>query len=116
MLTKILPLHTLHGSSEDHPGWESILIDENHQDARETLWDEEAWLRLRSAMKILNHREREVLSHRYNLVNGGKKLSLRKVGQIVGLSAEGVRRIEEQAMAKLRRPKIREKMEALFAA
>ena len=108
--------HTLHGSSEDHPGWESILIDENHQDARETLWDEEAWNRLRSAMKILNHREREVLSHRYNLINGGKKLSLRKVGQIVGLSAEGVRRIEEQAMAKLRRPKIREKMEALFAA
>ncbi len=67
-------------------------------------------------MEVLNHREREVISHRYNLFNGGKKLSLRKVGQLLGLSAEGVRRIEEQAMSKLRRPKNLEKIEPLFAA
>ena len=107
---------TLHACDEDHPGWESILIDEESVDPRESIWDREAWNRLNEAMKILNRREREVLSHRFNLFNGGKKLSLRKVGQILGLSAEGVRRIEEQAMAKLRRPKIRQKMESLFAA
>lgn len=107
---------TIHASDDQHPGWESILVDEQIEDPRDSLWNEEAIHRLSSAMEILNHREREVISHRYNLFNGGKKLSLRKVGQILGLSAEGVRRIEEQAMSKLRRPKILEKIEPLFAA
>lgn len=107
---------TLHACDDQHPGLESILIDEQNQDQRDLVWDNEAWRRLNSAMNILSRRERQVLSHRFNLYNGGKKLSLRKVGQILGLSAEGVRRIEEQAMSKLRRPKIREKIESLFAA
>ncbi len=108
--------HTLHASNDEHPGWESVLIDEDHENARDTVWNKEALKRLASAMKILNKREREVLMQRYNIENGGKKLSLRKVGQILGLSAEGVRRIEEQAMTKLRRPTVRAKMEELFAA
>lgn len=107
---------TLHACDDQHPGWESTLIDEQIEDPRETVWDKEAWFRLNAAMAVLSHREREVLSCRYNLFTSGKKLSLRKVGQMLGLSAEGVRRIEEQAMSKLRRPKIRERMEALFAA
>lgn len=108
--------HTLHASNDEHPGWESVLIDEEHENARDTVWNKEAVKRLSSAMKILNKREREVLMQRYNIGNNGKKLSLRKVGLILGLSAEGVRRIEEQAMSKLRRPTVRAKMEELFAA
>lgn len=108
--------HTLHGVDEDHPGWESILVDEDQRCPRETVWNEEACDRLAIAMQVLNRREREVLQYRYNLDGCGKKLSLRKVGQLMGLSAEGVRRIEEQAMDKLRRPAVRAKIEPLFAA
>lgn len=106
---------TLHASDEEHPGSEVVIIDENQEDPRDHLWMEEAVNRLDDAMKVLSSRERDVLTHRYNLGDCGKKLSLRKVGERLGLSAEGVRRIEEQAMNKLRRPVIKEKIEMLFA-
>lgn len=106
--------HTIHSIDEDHPGLERVLVDEKNEDPRDRMWRTEAENRLNAAMRILNDREREVLSHRYSLYEGGKKLSLRKVGQRMGLSAEGVRRIEEQAMNKLRRPYIRAQMESLF--
>ncbi|HOJ61750.1 MAG TPA: RNA polymerase sigma factor RpoD/SigA [bacterium] len=108
--------HTIHFVNEDHPGLEKVLIDEKNEDPRDRMWRNEAKDRLFAAMKVLNDREREVLSHRYSLFEGGKKLSLRKVGQKLGLSAEGVRRIEEQAMNKLRRPYVSAQMESLFAS
>lgn len=108
---------TLHHRDEEHPGMERVLIDEDATDARTSIWSEEAEEILAMVMNHLTPRERDVLTHRFNL-NGSnrKKLSLRKVGQILGLSAEGVRRIEEQAMSKLRRPLLRQRVEALFAA
>ncbi|MFB3785075.1 MAG: RNA polymerase sigma factor RpoD/SigA [bacterium] len=105
---------TIHSVDEDHPGLERVLVDEKNEDPRDRMWRTEAENRLNAVMRILNDREREVLSHRYSLYEGGKKLSLRKVGQRMGLSAEGVRRIEEQAMNKLRRPYIRAQIESLF--
>ncbi|MBN2329914.1 MAG: RNA polymerase sigma factor RpoD/SigA [Candidatus Omnitrophica bacterium] len=116
IMNNALSFQTLHACDEDHPGWESILVDEQSHNPRETLCDQEAWRRLCTAMEVLNHREREVLIRRYRIFEGGKRLSLRKVGQSMGLSAEGVRRIEEQAMIKLRRPNIRRRMASLFAA
>lgn len=107
---------TLHALDEDHPGWESVLVDDQSQNPREKMCDKEAWRRLCTAMEVLSHREREVLIRRYRIFEDGKRISLRKVGQSMGLSAEGVRRIEEQAMIKLRRPNIRRRMESLFAA
>ncbi|MBI1389935.1 MAG: sigma-70 family RNA polymerase sigma factor [bacterium] len=106
---------TLHHRDEDHPGMERILIDEEQADARDEIWSEEANARLNEALGSLTPRERDVIRYRFNLNGGGKKKSLRKVGQQLGLSAEGVRRIEEQAMNKLRRPCVRGKMESLFA-
>jgi len=106
--------HSIHSADEDHPGLERVLVDEKNEDPRDRMWRAEAESRLFAAMRTLNDREREVLSHHYSLFEGGKKLSLRKVGLRMGLSAEGVRRIEEQAMSKLRRPYIRDQMESLF--
>lgn len=112
---KAISFSTIHQTTDDHLGMESFLIDDRFPDARETLWQNEATKRLSEAMSILSEREREVLAYRFNLNGGKKRPSLRKVGQILGLSAEGVRRIEEQAMNKLRRPSIKEKIEPLFA-
>lgn len=58
---------------------------------------------VQAAMHVLTEREREVMELRYGL-NGGRSLSLRKTSRIVGLSQEGVRRIERRALDKLRRP------------
>ncbi len=107
--------HTIHHQDSDHPGMETVLQDEKYVDPRDRIWLKEATNRLKTAMQVLNNKEREVLSYRYNFDNGGKRLSLRKVGKKMGMSAEGVRRIEEQAMSKLRRPNIKERMEALLA-
>lgn len=107
---------TLHARDEEHPGIETVLIDDTRPDVREEIWSQEADHCLQSMMNQLTPREREVIFHRFNLEGEGKKLSLRKVGEKMGLSAEGVRRIEEQAMTKLRRPVWQDKLASLFAA
>ena len=71
---------TLHARDEEHPGLERVLIDEERPDPRETVWGREAENRLNEAMSLLTERERDVLTHRYNLNGNGKKMSLRKVG------------------------------------
>lgn len=58
---------------------------------------------IREAMHVLTDRERRVMELRYGL-GGGRALSLRKTSRLVGLSQEGVRRIERRALDKLRRP------------
>lgn len=55
----------------------------------------------------LGQRERDVLRLRYGFDNG-RALSLRNTSQVIGLSQEGVRRIERRALQKLRRPAMRE--------
>lgn len=116
-LNDFIPVfNSIHSEDDEHAGLEKVLVEERYPDAREVVWLDEARNRLHNAMDVLNHREREVLSIRYGLREGGKKLSLRKVGIKMGLSAEGVRRIEEQAMTKLRRPAVQNKMATLLAS
>jgi RNA polymerase primary sigma factor len=54
----------------------------------------------------LGDRERRVLRLRYGFDNG-RAMSLRNTSKMIGLSQEGVRRIEHRAIEKLRRPAIR---------
>lgn len=57
------------------------------------------------ALDFLSERERDVLSARYGLgAAHAEPLSLRQASTIVGLSQEGVRRVEMRAFGKLRRP------------
>lgn len=64
-------------------------------------------------LQYLNERERRVLQLRFGFENG-RALSLRRASKIVGLSQEGVRRIEQRALEKLRRPAIRRTVAALL--
>jgi len=57
-------------------------------------------------MGYLAERERRVLRLRFGFENG-RALSLRRTSKLVGLSQEGVRRIEQRALQKLRRPALR---------
>jgi len=67
------------------------------------------------AMDFLTEREREVMELRYGFRNG-RDHSLRKASKVVGLSQEGVRRVEMRALNKLRRPAIRTQLEGLLSA
>jgi len=97
---------------------DSVPLAASLPDARSELppvqiFREESAARLESAMEILSAREKKVIQWRYGLNGKGGPASLRKIGGWIGLSAEGVRRVEEQAMNKLRRPGVRQRVEGL---
>jgi len=52
-------------------------------------------------LNTLNDREKHILIYRYQL-NGGKRQSLKKIGDRMGISTETVRQIEFKALLKLR--------------
>lgn len=106
---------SLHTHEDDQPGLERVLSEERSPSARELIWRQEVQKRMQRAMQVLNRREKEVLACRFGLFPHGEKFSLRQVGQQLGLSAEGVRRIEAQALEKLRRPRVRMHIEGLLA-
>ena len=54
-------------------------------------------------LQLLDARERKILSLRFGFLTGSN-FSLRSTSKVMGLSQEGVRRIEKKALAKLRRP------------
>jgi RNA polymerase primary sigma factor len=58
-------------------------------------------------LDYLGEREQRVLRIRFGF-DHGRTLSLRRTSKIIGLSQEGVRRIERRALNKLRRPVLRE--------
>lgn len=55
------------------------------------------------ALSTLSEKEQKVLRLRFGFDNG-KSLSLRSTSKLVGMSQEGVRRVERTAIRKLRRP------------
>ena len=73
---------------------------------REDLW---------RAVRQLSESERRVLALRFGLV-AGEPLTLTEVARDLGLSREGVRRIEQQALSKLRHPSTATKLRDLIAS
>jgi RNA polymerase primary sigma factor len=80
----------------------------------EDLEKQEIRFHVGKVMDYLSEREREVLRLRFGFKSGGRNLSLRKTSRLVGLSQEGVRRVERRALEKLKRPVIREKVAGLI--
>lgn len=66
------------------------------------IWLGELRDRLHRVMECLSPRERAVIQSRFGLVELTEPASLRQAGKQLGLSAEGVRQIQEQALKKLR--------------
>lgn len=63
--------------------------------------------RVARVLDMLTEKERKVLKLRYGF-NGEGNLSLRHTSKLVGMSQEGVRRVERAALKKLRRPQTAE--------
>jgi len=104
--------HSLDQADDDEsPNLLQVLEDPNATNPQDRIMEHEMQHQLSVAMKVLSDKERNVLTHRYGLMDERKGLSLRQIGRLIGLSAEGVRRIEEQALRKLRRPMVRSYVE-----
>lgn len=93
--------------SLDQPMRESNRVLENLLPQTNTLTAEDGLMRdalkqdLRNAMKQLRDNEREVLSLRFGL-DQEKCLTLKQIGERIGVSRERVRQIQEKALEKLR--------------
>ena len=93
--------------SLDQPMRESNRVLENLLPQTNTMTAEDGLLRdalkqdLRTAMKQLRDNEREVLNLRFGL-DQEKCLTLKQIGERIGVSRERVRQIQEKALEKLR--------------
>lgn len=85
---------------------ERVLRNDGRQDIEHSIYLRQLRERLAHAMRVLSPREKTVLEERFGLAESESGKSLRQIGQVLRMSAEGVRRIEEQALAKLRRPPV----------
>jgi RNA polymerase sigma factor (sigma-70 family) len=77
-----------------------LLVDPLAEDEYEQMLATVEAEQLHALLAGLSDREREVLRARYGL-DGGDELSLRTVGERLGLSGERVRQIERRALSKL---------------
>lgn len=97
---------TLSFHVEDEDG--QTIEDRLQYDERDTiggrLWVYELNKRMKRALAQLSPREQDVLKCRFGLEGGDDPVSLRQAGKKLGLSAEGVRQIQAQALRKLRDP------------
>jgi len=91
------------------------LADPQAEKPGEALNTEQSRAAVIGILDVLSDRERQVLDLRFGLANGVPR-SLRKASTLVGLSQEGVRRVENRALDKLRRPTVRARFEQLMIA
>lgn len=81
----------------------SRLEDKDSLSPREHCIVKEQQRHVKHALSLLSEKEQKVLKLRFGFA-GGKNLSLRSTSKVVGMSQEGVRRVERTALKKLRRP------------
>ncbi len=90
-----------------------MIPDHRAPSVREVTANREMLARVAEVLKLLTERESCVIAERFGF-GGGEARSLRKVSSRMGLSQEGVRRIEQRALVKLRRPHIRQAIAGLI--
>jgi RNA polymerase sigma factor (sigma-70 family) len=86
---------------EDGTELQHFIPDEDN-DPVEHLTRIARWEEVRALVRQLSEREQQVIVARYGL-DGAKRMTLREIGEHIGLSRERVRQIERRALRKLRR-------------
>lgn len=102
-------------SAMDEDGFtlQDRLADESRPAADDVSMEREMKRRVLTAVSQLSERENSILHLRFGL-HGHKPRSLRNVSRRVGLSQEGVRRVEQRALAKLNRSNLRTQLAGLL--
>lgn len=88
---------------EDEVRLMDSIAEVNALSPRDVAADNQVTAKVARVLDFLGERERRVLRLRFGFDNG-RALSLRSTSKVVGLSQEGVRRIEQRALDRLRRP------------
>ncbi|MCX7045376.1 MAG: RNA polymerase sigma factor RpoD/SigA [Candidatus Sumerlaeota bacterium] len=91
-----------YSQDENSPSLEDVLAQETTPNPCEAAMTDQMKSRVHKVMNCLNERERRILSLRFGFI-GRRGLSLRSTSKFIGLSQEGVRRVEKKAIEKLRR-------------
>jgi len=89
--------------SEDDPPLVETLAQTQTKSPRDLAAEKQTRTNVARVLGFLGERERNVLRLRFGF-GQERSLSLRRASKIIGLSQEGVRRIEQRALEKLRRP------------
>lgn len=79
-----------------------LVADERHDAPDERIVNEDLLRRLQALLASLDERESTILRLRYGLDGrDGEAMTLKEIGQVVGLTRERVRQIEREALQKL---------------
>ncbi|WP_457640742.1 sigma-70 family RNA polymerase sigma factor [Persephonella sp.] len=78
-----------------------ILSKKGTEDVEKELIEESLHKELSTLLNVLDDRERAIIEHRFGL-NGKEPKTLTEVGELLGISRERVRQLEQRALKKLR--------------
>ncbi len=99
-------------SEDDAPLLETMAAEEAVS-PREIAAEKQIRGKVARVLDYLGERERRIVRLRFGF-ESGHTMSLRKTSKLVGLSQEGVRRIEQRALGKLRRPALQKMVAGLI--
>ena len=105
---EILQLNQRELSLDDKIGKErdtpivDYLVDDDIQTAEDKLIRQENNRLIQRAMSVLTAQEQTVIMHRFGLA-GGRVLTLKEIGERMGISRERVRQIEAQAKSRMKK-------------
>ena len=91
----------------------NLIADTKSKRTEERSIESEMREKVAAAMDCLTERESKVIEQRFGFGTGVSR-SLRKVSRRLGLSQEGVRRVEQRALDKLRRTHVRQTIAGLI--
>lgn len=96
-----IPLHG-HVSEEGDRAWDEVLTDEGTPAIDEDVVSRQRQAAARLVLDRLTPREQHILRRRFGLDGGGEEVTLREIGEELGLSRERIRQLESIALEKLR--------------
>jgi RNA polymerase primary sigma factor len=96
-----IPLHA-HVSEEGDRQWDEVLTDETATSVDEDVASRQQQQAARLVLTRLTPREQHILRRRFGLDGTGEEVTLREIGEELGLSRERIRQLEAIALEKLR--------------
>ena len=94
-------------SDDESVEFGEVIADEEAQTSYEWLRDRDLQVHLKSALQLLDDREKKIVLERFGL-DGGQPKTLEQIGQGIGVTRERIRQLQTRALSKLRRAFTRE--------
>ena len=79
-----------------------IVADEQTPTSYDSLRDQDLRGHLKTALQVLDERERKIVSQRFGL-DGGQPKTFDQIGELIGLTRERIYQLQQSAVSKLRR-------------